>query len=208
MCSKKWYLKRNISCDAHLLNELIETDVPWDDAVVVSAGKLRKLWRFPERTAQFCAWKTTRKDNSEACAIAFQNCAVYSVFPPGMSSHSKISQFNCECIGRLKSQYVFAVLASNEVVFWVYSCGGVLRRCVSVGTDAACAVAVSFVAGCVWRFAVRSWTHERTGLLKVTLVKAVACTMRGLYFLLTKFRNSKLAHRLSRVRVEVLDRLF
>jgi hypothetical protein len=27
MCSKKWYLKRNISCDAHLLNELLETDV-------------------------------------------------------------------------------------------------------------------------------------------------------------------------------------
>jgi len=44
MCSKKWYLKRNISCDVHLLNELLETDVPWDDAIVVSAGKLRKLW--------------------------------------------------------------------------------------------------------------------------------------------------------------------
>ena len=28
MCSKKWNLKRNISCDAHLLNELLETDVP------------------------------------------------------------------------------------------------------------------------------------------------------------------------------------
>ena len=28
MCSKKWYLKRNISCDAQLLNELLETDVP------------------------------------------------------------------------------------------------------------------------------------------------------------------------------------
>jgi len=28
MCSMKWYLKRNISCDAHLLNELQETDVP------------------------------------------------------------------------------------------------------------------------------------------------------------------------------------
>ena len=39
MWSKKWYLKRNISCDAHLLN-----GVPWDDAIVVSAGKLRKLW--------------------------------------------------------------------------------------------------------------------------------------------------------------------
>ena len=44
MWSKKWYLKRNISCDVHLLNELLETDVPWDDAIVVSAGKLRRLW--------------------------------------------------------------------------------------------------------------------------------------------------------------------
>ena len=44
MCSKKWYLKRNISCDVHLLNELLETDVSCDDAIVVSAGKLRKLW--------------------------------------------------------------------------------------------------------------------------------------------------------------------
>jgi hypothetical protein len=28
MWSKEWYLKRNISCDAQLLNELLETDVP------------------------------------------------------------------------------------------------------------------------------------------------------------------------------------
>jgi len=34
----------NVSCDAHLLNELLETDVPWDDVIVVSAGKLRQLW--------------------------------------------------------------------------------------------------------------------------------------------------------------------
>jgi len=44
MWSKKWYLKRNISFDAHRLNELLETDVPCDDAIVVSADKLRKLW--------------------------------------------------------------------------------------------------------------------------------------------------------------------
>jgi len=44
MWSTKWYLKRNISRYAHLLNELLETDVPWYDAIVVSAGKLRKLW--------------------------------------------------------------------------------------------------------------------------------------------------------------------
>jgi hypothetical protein len=46
MWSKKWYLKTNISCDAHLLNELLETDVPWHDAIVVSAGKQRKLWDY------------------------------------------------------------------------------------------------------------------------------------------------------------------
>jgi hypothetical protein len=44
MWSKKWYLKRNISCEDHLLNELLEKDVPWDDAIVVLADKLRKLW--------------------------------------------------------------------------------------------------------------------------------------------------------------------
>ena len=30
--------ERDISCDAHLLNELLETDVPRDDAIVVWAG--------------------------------------------------------------------------------------------------------------------------------------------------------------------------
>ena len=28
MWSKKWLLKRNMSCDVHLLNELLGTDVP------------------------------------------------------------------------------------------------------------------------------------------------------------------------------------
>jgi hypothetical protein len=40
MWGKKWYLEMNISCDALLLNELLETD----DVVVVSVDKLRKLW--------------------------------------------------------------------------------------------------------------------------------------------------------------------
>jgi hypothetical protein len=53
---------------------------------------------FPEWTAQFCVWKTTGKDSSEACAIACQNCAVYSVLPLIMTSHSKIAHFNWECI--------------------------------------------------------------------------------------------------------------
>jgi len=44
MWSNKWYLKRNISCNTHLLNELLERDVPWDDAIVASTGKLKKMW--------------------------------------------------------------------------------------------------------------------------------------------------------------------
>jgi hypothetical protein len=46
MWSKKWYLKRNISCDAHLVNELLETDVEDCINYLVSAGKLRELWDF------------------------------------------------------------------------------------------------------------------------------------------------------------------
>jgi len=53
---------------------------------------------FPEWTAQFCVWKTTGKDGSEACAIASQNCAVYSVLPLCMTSHSKIAHFNWDYI--------------------------------------------------------------------------------------------------------------
>jgi hypothetical protein len=103
MWSKKWYLKRNIPCDAHLLHSLLETDVPWDDAIVVSAGKLRKLWdSLSELRSSLCERRLTVKDSSEACAIACQNCAVYSVFPSGMTSHSKIAQFDWECIGRFK----------------------------------------------------------------------------------------------------------
>jgi hypothetical protein len=40
MWSKKWYLKMNISCDAHLLEVWV---VFWDDAIVISACELRKL---------------------------------------------------------------------------------------------------------------------------------------------------------------------
>jgi hypothetical protein len=62
---------------------------------------------FPEWTAQFSVWKTSRQDNSEACAIACQNCAVYSVFPSGMTSHSKIAQFNWKCTGLLTTRFKF-----------------------------------------------------------------------------------------------------
>jgi len=78
--SKKWYLKRNISCNAHLLNELLETDVPWDDAIVVSAGKLRKLWDSPgELRSSLCERRLERAVVRPAL-LPVKNCAVYSVF--------------------------------------------------------------------------------------------------------------------------------
>jgi len=43
---------------------------------------------FPDSTAQFSMWKTTGKDSPEACAIACQNWAVYSVFSSGMTRHT------------------------------------------------------------------------------------------------------------------------
>ena len=46
--------------------------------------------------------KTTGKDSSEACATACRKYAVCSFFPSGMTSHSKIAQFNGEYIGRIK----------------------------------------------------------------------------------------------------------
>jgi hypothetical protein len=54
----------------------------------VSAGELRKLCdSLSKLRSSLC-------DSPETCAIACLNCAVYSVFPSYMTSHSKIFQFN------------------------------------------------------------------------------------------------------------------
>ena len=75
---------------------------------------------FPELTAQFSVCKTAVKDSSEACAIACQNYAIYSVFPSGMTSHSKIAQINWECIGRLKwKKFVLLGIRRLQVVYCV-----------------------------------------------------------------------------------------
>ena len=50
----------NISCDAHLLNELLETDVFWDNVIMVSAGKMRKLWESLSELRSFLC-ETDRK---------------------------------------------------------------------------------------------------------------------------------------------------
>jgi hypothetical protein len=108
MWSKNWYLKRNISWDVHLLNELLEADVPWDDAIVVSAGILRKFWdSLSELHSSVCERRLERIVLRPAL-LPFKNSADDSVFPSGMTSHSKIAHFNWECMGRLRQPTVQA----------------------------------------------------------------------------------------------------
>jgi hypothetical protein len=64
---------------------ILEGWVPWDEAILVSAGKPRELVEFHEWTAQFSVWKTTGKGSPEDRVIASQNCAVYSIFPSRMT---------------------------------------------------------------------------------------------------------------------------
>jgi hypothetical protein len=72
--------------------------------------------------AVICVWKITGKDSSEACVIACQNRVVYSVFPSGMTSHSKITQFNWECIGCLRSSNLIWMIIYPDTMSTVHNC--------------------------------------------------------------------------------------
>jgi hypothetical protein len=101
MWSKKWYLKRNVSCDAHLLNELLETDVPWDDAFVVSAGKLRKLWdSLSELRSSLCERRLERTVLRPAL-LPVTTAQFTQIFRQVWYHNSKIAQFNWVCMGSL-----------------------------------------------------------------------------------------------------------
>jgi len=68
--------------------------VPSNDAIVVSAGKLRKLWdSLSELRSSLCA-RRLEKTFLRPALFACKNCAVYSLFPSGMTLHIKIAQFN------------------------------------------------------------------------------------------------------------------
>jgi hypothetical protein len=110
--SKKCYLKRNISCDVHLLNELLETEcfetmplwcrqvncgIPW---IICAVLCVEDDWKGHFRGLRYCLSKLR---------------SLLSFFPSGMMSHSKIAQFNWECIGRLRSRYTIADLLALGV---------------------------------------------------------------------------------------------
>jgi hypothetical protein len=65
-------------------DELLEAD----DAIVVSAGKLRNAWDSLTELHSFLC-EERLESSSEVCAIVFQNRAGYSVFSTGVTSHIK-----------------------------------------------------------------------------------------------------------------------
>ena len=97
MWSRKWFLKRNIACDAHLVNELLETDMPWVDAIMVSAGKPRILWdSLSELRSSVYERRLGRTVLRPVKTAQFSQ-----FFPSSITSHSKIAQFNWKCTVRL-----------------------------------------------------------------------------------------------------------
>jgi len=94
MWSKKWYLKRNIGYHAHLLNELLETNVPLDDAFVVSAGKLRKLWDSLSELRSFLCERRLERTVVRPALLTVKTAQFTKFFPSGMTSHSFIAHFN------------------------------------------------------------------------------------------------------------------
>ena len=103
MWSEKWYLKRNMSSDINLLNGLLETDVPWDDTIVVSAGELRKLWHFLcEVRSSLCERRLERAVVRPALLPV--KTSQFTQFSVRYDGTSKIVQFNWVCIGRFMTQ--------------------------------------------------------------------------------------------------------
>jgi len=99
MCSKKWHLKRNISCDIHLLNELLETDVPCDDGIVVSAGKPRKLWDSLSEMRSYVCERRLERTVPRPAILPVKTAQFTQFFREichtvNITSHSKIAQFN------------------------------------------------------------------------------------------------------------------
>jgi len=94
--------EKEYSCDAHLLNDLLETDVPSDDAIVVSAGKMRKLWDFlSELPSSLCEGRLERTVLRPALLPV--KSAQFTLFFRQVWRHIVIAQFNWECIGCFRS---------------------------------------------------------------------------------------------------------
>ena len=89
-----------------MLNELLETDVPWDDDVVMWAGKLRKLRdSLSELRSSVCERRLERTVLRPALLPV--KIAQFTQFFRQVWRHIKIAQFNWEVIGRFIHQLTY-----------------------------------------------------------------------------------------------------
>jgi hypothetical protein len=75
MWSKKWYLKRNISCDTHLLNKLLEMDV--EDYI--------NYLRLNEQT--FKLWDSLTELRSSKCERQLERTVLRPALLPVKTAH-------------------------------------------------------------------------------------------------------------------------
>jgi hypothetical protein len=68
---------------------------------VVAADKQRKIWDILSEMRSYLRERPERTVLRPALISVNKNYAVYSVFPSDMTSHSKITNFNRECIASL-----------------------------------------------------------------------------------------------------------
>jgi hypothetical protein len=161
MCSKKWYVKRNLSCDTHLLNELLETDVPWDDATVVSAGKLRKLWdSLSELRSSMCEKRLERTVLRPA--LLSIKTAQFTQFFRQVWRHTIKSLFNWQCIAPLR-------WAPNLTDCTVRRS----RTAVSAVHCWLCHAAIKYKINCPWR----------RNAIKINHINAISMEQQGNCFL-------------------------
>ena len=96
-----WMFSRTVQVSNQVCRLFCTSKFCWvslDDAIVVSTGKLMKLWDSPrELRSSLCERWLTGKDSSEACATACQNCAVFRQ----VWRHTVKPLSLTECVGRL-----------------------------------------------------------------------------------------------------------
>jgi hypothetical protein len=72
--------------------------VPWDDAIVVSAGKLRKLWDFLSELCSSLCERRPEKTVLRPALLPVQTAQFTQFFRQVWRHTVKIAQFNWECI--------------------------------------------------------------------------------------------------------------
>jgi hypothetical protein len=110
-----WLIKTRLSCAVASLLFILEGWVPWDVAIVVPAGKVRKLWdSLSELRSSVCERRLERTVLRSAL-LPLKTAQFTQFFPSGVTSHSKIAQFNWECIAHLTQNVRFRYLKRHDL---------------------------------------------------------------------------------------------